>query len=336
MMNLIIASITITTFCTAQGRPRPHPKPLPQERRARPWFQISPRHEDPLGKLVSSRWKLPFSPEDGHWKRELKGEWIWRDKKIGNTLNRWKPVQTKKATHLLSSTANNNFRKVKKTGPKHGLHHKNYFATNKRITNKIDKSIPGKNTRRLQVNHRRPGPNFDKKFWSHSTNINRPLKLVNHLNGDGRKAKAKVQDGYVRYVDVTASSRHPSHQKLSNIKQDTLVPDKEVDGKKIYMFKGNEGIGNFNYNQIHANTFTSLPSKSQLTRETDKILKSAFERLSFTTTTFASVEADTSVSISSARHTTPPPFPTRHTTSRTRHHENPIIIISQSSVMQNY
>ena len=71
---------------------------------------------------------------------------------------------------------------------------------------------------------------------------------MNHLNGDGRKddhgdgpvrAKAKVQDGYVRYVDVTASSLHPSQQKLRNIKQDTLVPDKEVDGKKIYMFKGN-------------------------------------------------------------------------------------------------
>ena len=117
----------------------------------------------------------------------------------------------------------------------------------------------------------------------------------------------------------------------------TAAPSIEVDGIQIYMFRGDEGIGGYKppkvqkyqQNQIlpAANSQKKIQwSKAELKPQKPKTLRTTSRP---TVSPYRQSPPVTPRDIA-------PPFPTRHTTNAPNHENQPIVIIAQSNVAQNY
>ena len=118
-------------------------------------------------------------------------------------------------------------------------------------------------------------------------------------------------------------------QKLINFNQKPI----EVDGLKIFMFRGDEGIGRGGFKPFIPPVSESLSAKPQPVTQLESLYKPY--RLS---PPASPVIRWSTAEISTPRSSVsevPPPFPTRHTTPSPHQSDQPIVIIAQSNVAQN-
>jgi len=354
-MRAAVAIVIYAVFCACliEGRARPRPRPIPQERRARPRFHVTPKSEDLVGQLVSSRWKWPLYPDDrpprlGEWAQGVKrGEWVWRDDNISkpDPGNRWKPVNHKKPTGLGPKIPKKPLRPVKFLGPKKRPPPPNKIYKKPHLSERVDNfqgqgfghkvkgpSRPFGHVRPLK-NQIRPGGNKPRPINNKITRKpleNGNLRPVNNV----KPTKESVTTSLI--FEERIDENEIIDDQTINLIQTNVEPDKEIDGLKIYMFKGSEGIGSHNSinniddSKIYATLTNQIYNPEVPQRTNNFVLKPVF------TTTTVSPPTTTSTTttrrVSSARPTTPPPFPTRHTTP---HEQSKPIVISQSSVVQN-
>jgi len=226
---------------------------------------------------------------------------------------RWNPYLQKKPTGL---------QKKKKTYPKKFLGPK--FQKPSRppvkarlapVTNLRPKSID-----RIDILRPQLQPGVAERFTPSFSN----LSTVNTVQIGAKQEKAKGE--------VLEDKQKPASS------ASTTTSTIEVDGIKIYMFRGDEGIGgykpvqkvNYKPNQILPQATISNKniqwSKSEL--KPRKVQKP--QTINITPT-----ESPYQPSLHSTPRDIAPPFPTRHTTKAPNHERQPIVIIAQSNVAQN-
>jgi len=314
------ACFVILLACAVKSR-RPRAA-SPQERRAKPGLNL-PRAEDLVGALVPSRWKWPLYPEQrppplGEWRRGQKaGEWVWRGDRRGleqGKDNRWNPYLNKKPTGLAKKP---NVPVYKFLGPK--------FQKQKRPSVKL---------RLAPVVDLRP-KSIDR------IDILRPQ--VTPLTEVTRNFAPSL--GSLKAIQVVPS--RVKNKQREKVVDDKLAADKsvavkkeeerEVDGIKIYMFRGDEGIGGYKAPYgFHQNLVLPDPDSRKTVQWSKAELKS--EKVQKPTTTPLTPKTTPQPYYNSPRATLPdiaPPFPTVHTTTSPDQHRHPIVIIAQSNVAQN-
>ena len=125
----------------------------------------------------------------------------------------------------------------------------------------------------------------------------------------------------------------PEAQKLIDFNQKPI----EVDGLKIFMFRGDEGIGGFKpllpppiseslYNP-DTSPGESLYKPFYLAAQSPSLVRNnqiGWSQAEISPSTPRSFQNDV-----------PPPFPTRHTTPSPHQSDQPVVIIAQSNVAQN-
>jgi len=289
----------------------------PQSRRALTGLQL-PTPEDLVGSLVPTRWKYrqPYPeqrhPVLGEWKQgQSAGEWVWRQgdrRQLGGKEIRRPPFFHKKPTGL---------EKKKKALQK--------YPKKKFLGPKFQKSVrPPLKVRLAPVADLRP------------TSIDR-IDILRPQQQPG------VRTPFIPSLSNTVPVKTPQpEQGRSTVSTAPTVPTItttssppiEVDGIKIFMFRGDEGIGSPKQVKLNYKPNTILPvadnknkkilwSKAEIKpKEVQKPLPRApSPAVSYTPSPISTDIA--------------PPFPTRHTTKAPNQETKPIVIIAQSNVAQN-
>ena len=152
----------------------------------------------------------------------------------------------------------------------------------------------------------------------------------------GKPGKPVIKS--VKTTSRGVPSKADNINKVVNFNQKPI----EVDGLKIFMFRGDEGIGGFKpllpppiseslYANINTSPVESLYKPFHLAAQSPQSPQSFVRN-----TPIRWSQAEISPSTPRSFHAdVPPPFPTRHTTPSPHQSDQPVVIIAQSNVAQN-
>jgi len=338
-MRTAFVLLTLVLACRVDCR-RPRAA-SPQSRRALPGLQL-PTPEDLVGSLVPSLWKYrqPYpdqrQPVQGEWTQGQKaGEWVWRqqgERRILKDIRR-PPYFHKKPTGLEKKPLQKYPKKVAQKYPK-----------KKFLGPKFQKGVrPPAKVRLTPVADLRP------------TSIDRIDILRPQLQPGARTP-------FVPSGAKTAPVNSPQLQNGRNTAPTTTTtttttsPPLEVDGIKIFMFRGDEGIGGHKETKLSYKPNQILPvaenknkkilwskaeikpqegwSKSQIKTQ-DPWSKAQIKTQEVQEPLQRAPNPVVSYTSRPSTKDIAPPFPTRHTTKAPNHENKPIVIIAQSNVAQN-
>jgi len=312
--------LTYVVFIVEARRPR---AARPQERRATPG--LLPTAEDLVGALVPSRWKWPLYAEQrpptlGEWRKGHKpGEWNWKGDRRAlepKENNRWSPYFGKKITGLEKK------KPQKFLGPK--------FKKQKRPPLKV-RLAPVTDLRPNSIDRidiLRPQPHPVVPRISHP--IEKKKKIVSN-------AVKKVKSKQTEKPRLRKHDERPATAQTTALTTPESSPI-EVDGIKIYMFRGDEGIGGLkppNVSKFQQNKVLSEDVRNNRIKWSKAEVKPQKELKQKTYVKALNTVPPSRSSSPRARSDFVPPFPTRHTTSAPNQANQPIVIIAQSNVAQN-
>jgi len=133
-------------------------------------------------------------------------------------------------------------------------------------------------------------------------------------------------------VGPSSGPSKPAQSKVVNFKQKPI----EVDGLKIFMFRGDEGIGGFKPLLPPPISDSLFDPNSRPVESLYKPFQLAAQSPPLVRTPIRWSQAEISPSTPrSFQKDVPPPFPTRHTTPSPHQSDQPVVIIAQSNVAQN-